>query len=78
MSVSYTHLLIYTLVHPKYAIPVHGEFKHRKAQEGLAADLGIPKENIFMINSGDVLELGGENAQVTGKVPVAVSYTHLP
>ena len=62
--------LIYTLVHPKYAIPVHGEFKHRKAQAGLAADLGIPKENIFMINSGDVLELGGENAQVTGKVPV--------
>ena len=62
--------LIYTLVHPKYAIPIHGEFKHRKAQAKLAADLGIPKENIFMINSGDVLEVGEDKAQVTGKVHV--------
>jgi len=62
--------LIYTLVQPKYAIPVHGEFKHRKAQSRLAADLGIPKENIFMINSGDVLEMDEEKAQVTGKVQV--------
>ncbi len=62
--------LIYTLVHPKYAIPIHGEFKHRKAQAKLAADLGIPKENIFMINSGDVLEVGEDKAQVTGKVQV--------
>lgn len=62
--------LIYTLVQPKYAIPVHGEFKHRKAQSRLAADLGIPKENILMINSGDVLEMDDEKAQVTGKVQV--------
>ena len=57
-------------MHPKYAIPIHGEFKHRKAQAKLAADLGIPKENIFMINSGDVLEVGEDKAQVTGKVQV--------
>ncbi len=39
--------LIYSLVKPKYAIPVHGEYRHLKAQAGLALDLGIPKENVF-------------------------------
>ena len=61
--------LIYTLVHPKYAIPVHGEFKHRKAQAQIAEDLGIAKENIFMLNSGDVLEMDADGAAVSGKVP---------
>ena len=61
--------LIYTLVQPKYSIPVHGEYKHLKAQYNIAADLGIPKENIFILTSGDVLELSDEDAQVTGKVP---------
>lgn len=62
--------LIYTLVHPKYAIPVHGEFKHLKAQAKIANELGIAKENIFILQSGDVLELTEEKAQITGKVPV--------
>ena len=62
--------LIYTLVHPKYAIPVHGEFKHLKAQAKVVQELGIPKENIFLLQSGDVLELTDEKAEITGKVPV--------
>ena len=62
--------LIYTLVQPKYAIPIHGEFKHRKAQARIAADLGIAKENIFMLDSGEVLEMDDEYATITGKVPV--------
>ena len=62
--------LIYTLVHPKYAIPVHGEFKHLKAQAKIVQELGIPKENIFLLQSGDVLELTDEKAEITGKVPV--------
>lgn len=61
--------LIYSLVKPKYAIPVHGEYRHLKAQAGLALDLGIPKENVFILQSGDVLELNEEeHAKVTGKV----------
>jgi ribonuclease J len=60
--------LIYSLVRPKYAIPVHGEYRHRKAQAGLAEDLGIPKENIFIMASGEVMELNGEGAEITGKV----------
>ena len=62
--------LLYTLVRPNYAIPVHGEFKHLKAQAKIARDLGFAKENIFILQSGDVLELTEEKAQVTGKVPV--------
>ena len=61
--------LIYSLVKPQYAIPVHGEYRHLKAQAGLALDLGIPKENVFILQSGDVLELNEEEpAKVTGKV----------
>ena len=62
--------LIYTLVQPKYAIPVHGEYKHLKAQAKLAQELGIPKENIFILSSGDVLEFKEEQAKIVGKVPV--------
>ena len=62
--------LISTLVHPKYAIPVHGEFKHLKAQAKIASELGIAKDHIFILHSGDVLELSEEQAQITGKVPV--------
>ena len=62
--------LIYSLLHPQYAIPVHGEYKHLRAQAKLANELGIPKENIFIMMSGDVLELDREAAKVKGKVPV--------
>ena len=62
--------LLYTLLHPKYAIPVHGEYKHLKAQAKIARELGIDKENIFILHSGDVLEISEERAEVTGKVPV--------
>jgi len=60
--------LIYSLVHPKYAIPVHGEYRHLKAQAQVAESLGIPKENIFLLSSGDVLELDEEKAQVVDRV----------
>lgn len=62
--------LLYTLVRPKYAIPVHGEYKHLKAQAKIASNLGISKENIFILSSGDVLELDGDSAKVAGRVPV--------
>ena len=60
--------LIYSLVKPKYAIPVHGEYRHLIAQKNLALQLGIPKENIFVMKTGDVLELDQKSAKVTGKV----------
>ncbi len=60
--------LIYSLVKPKYAIPVHGEYRHLKANATIAASLGIPKENIFMLQSGDVIELCEESAKIVDKV----------
>ena len=60
--------LIYSLVKPKYAIPVHGEYRHLKAHAEVAQSLGIPKENIFLMYSGDVMELDEDGAAVTGKV----------
>ena len=62
--------LIYSLVKPKYAVPIHGEYKHRKAQAKIADELGVAKENIFMLQSGDVLEMEDDKAEITGKVPV--------
>ena len=60
--------LIYSLVKPKYAIPVHGEYRHLKANAEVAKSLGIPKENVFIIQSGDVLELCDDSAEVVDKV----------
>ncbi|MCU6763389.1 ribonuclease J [Brotonthovivens ammoniilytica] len=66
--------LIYSLVRPKYSIPVHGEYKHRKAQAQVAQELGISKENILMLSSGDVLELDEEGAKVVDKVQVGAVF----
>jgi ribonuclease J len=60
--------LIYSLVKPKYSIPVHGEYRHLIAQKNIAESLGIDKDNIFVIKTGDVLELNQDGAKVTGKV----------
>ncbi len=60
--------LIYSLVRPKYAVPIHGEYRHLTAQKHLAEELGIPKENIFILSSGNVLELDEYGAEVTGSV----------
>ncbi len=62
--------LIYSLVQPQYAIPVHGEYRHLIAQSKVAASLGIPKDNIFILHSGNVLELNTGAAEVTGTVPI--------
>ena len=59
--------LIYSLVKPKYAVPVHGEYRHLLAQARVAEGLGINKDNIFILTSGDVLELDDEKAEVKKK-----------
>jgi len=66
--------LIYSLVKPKYSIPVHGEFRHLKAQARIAASLGIEKENIFMLKSGQVLELNEDGASINGEVECGSVY----
>ena len=61
--------LIYSILKPQYAIPVHGEYRHLVKHAELAESMGIPKDNIFILSSGDVLELSEEKAGVTGTVP---------
>lgn len=61
--------LIYALTRPKYAIPVHGEYRHRYRHCELAQEMGVPKENIFLLKFGDVLELEEDHAEITGCVP---------
>lgn len=60
--------LIYSLTHPKYALPVHGEYRHLVAHKGLAESMGIPKENILLMSSGDVVELSQEECRIVDHV----------
>ncbi len=60
--------LIYSLVKPKYAVPVHGEFRHLTAQANLAKSLGYPSDRIFKMHTGDVLEFRDGNAKIVDKV----------
>ena len=61
--------LIYSLVHPRYAIPIHGEYRHRIAQQELAQFMGVDPERTVMINSGDVLAIDYDSCQVVDHVP---------
>lgn len=61
--------LIYTLTKPKYAIPVHGEYRHLKQHAELAESLGIDKQHICILSSGDVLEICDDYAEVVDSVP---------
>ncbi|MGB4661168.1 MAG: ribonuclease J [Mobilitalea sp.] len=60
--------LMYSLLKPQYAVPVHGEYRHLLRHAELAESLGISKENIFILQSGDELTLSTEQAGVTGQV----------
>ena len=60
--------LIYALTKPKYAIPVHGEYRHLMRHRELAIEMGIPKENAFVLAEGDILELNKRQGKITGKV----------
>ena len=60
--------LIYSLVKPKYTIPIHGEYRHLKAQAEIAKKLGYDNDHIFILSSGDVLSLDSNSAKVTGNI----------
>ncbi|GAA0054540.1 UNVERIFIED_CONTAM: ribonuclease J [Streptococcus canis] len=58
--------LMLSLIKPKYFMPVHGEYRMQKVHAGLAMDTGIPKENIFIMENGDVLALTSNSARIAG------------
>lgn len=60
--------MIHNLLRPKFFIPVHGEYRHLIKHSQLAKDLGMPKENIFVGENGQVMEFTREKGAVVGKV----------
>lgn len=59
--------LMLRLIKPKYFMPVHGEYRMQKIHAGLAVDTGVPKENIFIMENGDVLALTKDSARIAGQ-----------
>jgi len=60
--------LMLNMVKPKYFMPVHGEYRHLVYHSRLAEKTGIPKENIFMLEDGEILEITDESAKKNGRV----------
>ncbi len=60
--------LLLNLVKPRFFMPIHGEYRHLSLHAKLAQTVGIPKDNIFVLEDGDILELGPQAARKTGKV----------
>ncbi len=66
--------LLLSLVRPKFFVPVHGEYRHLCLHADLAQSMGIPKDNTFILENGDVLELGRDSGKVVDKTHVGVIY----
>ncbi len=60
--------LVLNLVKPRYFVPVHGEYRHLNAHAQLAWDLGVAQDGIFVLEDGDVLELGAEGASTADRI----------
>ena len=60
--------LMYALLKPKFALPVHGEYRHLMAQKELAVAMGMEKDNVLLVSSGDVVELGADSIKVVDRV----------
>ena len=66
--------LILNLTRPRFFVPIHGEYRHLKLHAGLAELVGIPRDNIFVLEDGDVLELTPQGGKTTGKVSASHVY----
>jgi len=63
-------LYCYNIVKPKYVLPIHGEWRHLKANAELAIQSGVPRNNTFIIDNGVVIDLVNHEAEVVGAIPV--------
>lgn len=62
------HKLLLNLTRPRFFVPIHGEYRHLVLHARMAEELGIPRDNIFVIDSGQVLEFGPDHGLVNGRV----------
>jgi len=60
--------LMYNMVRPKYFIPIHGEYRHLVSHARMINRQGLPKKNSFILNNGDIFEVGPESARKSGQV----------
>jgi ribonuclease J len=60
--------IMHALVQPKYFMPVHGEFRHLKMHKELAIEMGMDKDNVFVMGIGEVMEINGQGAKLNGNV----------
>ncbi len=68
--------LMLNLVKPRFFVPVHGEYRHLSLHARLAQKLGMPKENTFVLEDGDILELGRDSGKIAGKLPIGEVYVN--
>ena len=66
--------LLLSLVRPQFFVPIHGEYRHLCLHASLAQSMGIAKDNIFVLDNGDVLELGRDSGRVVDRTHVGVIY----
>ena len=62
--------LLYTILHPKFVIPAHGEYRYRREAKRIASEVGIAPDNVFLIDNGQVMEFENGECRVTGKIPL--------
>jgi ribonuclease J len=67
-------LYCYNIVKPKYAMPIHGEWRHLKANAELAIASGVPRKNTFIAENGIVIDLVNHEAEIAGAIPVGFVY----
>ncbi len=70
--------LLLNLVKPRFFVPIHGEYRHLSLHARLAQSLGMPKENTFVLEDGDILELGQDRGKIAGKLPLGEVYVNGP
>jgi ribonuclease J len=62
------HKLMLNLIRPRYFVPIHGEYRHLVLHAGMAAQVGMPADHIFVVESGQVLEFGDDWGRISGQV----------
>ena len=67
-------LYCYNIVKPRYVMPVHGEWRHLRANAELAIQTGVPRENTIIVENGIVVDLVNHQAAVVGSIPVGFVY----
>ena len=66
--------IVHSLVRPHYFVPIHGEYRHMMLHAELAESLGMPREDIFVLEDGSVLELDEHSARVVEQIPADYVY----